>query len=245
MKYKILVVERGIRGGKFKKPLRIRIPQQQNKAEKKLLQYILESLNARSRLIPFTLKYVSTMEIARHLLFNRTGSPNALFAYINELGYFCGWMKAEPDQLMNRCRDRNGDANPEGMANMARALDEYVDYLQAKDLSPGSIWMRLKNITIMFRINGVGLQLPYGLTTQSRHEDRAPTREELQKLLDLANLRERVIITILAVSGLRVGTLLKLQYRHVKNDLERGIIPIHVHVEAALKLTSALARKVQ
>lgn len=50
----------------------------------------------------------------------------------------------------------------------------------------------------------------------------------------MADLRERVIITILAVSGLRLGTLLKLQYRHVKHDLELGIIPIHVHVEPAV-----------
>ena len=39
---------------------------------------------------------------------------------------------------------------------------------------------------------------------------------------------------MLAVSGLRIGTVLKLQYRHVKGDLERGIIPIHIHVEAEI-----------
>jgi len=234
MKYKTLILEKGVRGGRFKKPVRIRIPQRQNMAEKKLLHYILESLNARSMLIPFTLKNLSTMEIARHLLFNKTGSPLTLYAYINELSCFCGWMKAEPDQLMNRCRDRNRDANPKAMAKMARSLDEYIDYLQARGLSPSGIRSRLKNITNIFRINGIGLKLPYGLTAQNWYEERAPTREELQKILDLADLRERVVITILAVTGLRVGTLLKLQYRHVKNDLERGIIPIHVHVESGL-----------
>jgi integrase len=117
---------------------------------------------------------------------------------------------------------------------MTAALDQYIDQLQARNLAPATIRSHMKNITSFFRINGVGLKLPYGLSVWNLHHERAPSREELIKILELADLRERVIITILAVSGLRVGTLLRLQYRHVKNDLERGIIPIHIHVEAEL-----------
>jgi integrase len=234
MKYKTLIIERGVRGGRFKKPLTIRVPERQNRAEEKLLQYILESLSRRSCLVPFTLNNLSTMEVARHLLFNRTGSQLSLYGYIDDFNYFCRWIKAKPDQLVNRCRNRNGNANPKGIARMARALDEYIDHLQTKNLSSTTVRSRLKNITSMFRINGVALKLPYGLSVWHLYDERAPSREELQKILDLADLRERVIITILAVSGLRVGTLLKLQYRHVRDDLERGIVPIHVHVEAEL-----------
>ena len=32
----------------------------------------------------------------------------------------------------------------------------------------------------------------------------------------------------------RVGTLAKLRYYHVKDDLERGVIPVHIHVEAEI-----------
>jgi hypothetical protein len=37
---------------------------------------------------------------------------------------------------------------------------------------------------------------------------------------------------MLALGAFREETLSKLQYRHVKEDLERGVVPIHVHVEA-------------
>jgi integrase len=234
MKYKTLVIERGVRGGRFKKPLALRIPEKQDRAEEKVLQYILESLSVRSRLIPFTLRNLSTMKVARHLLFNRTGSPLTLYEYINDFHSFCRWLKAEPDQLINRCRNRDGDANPKGIAMMTSVLDQYIDQLQARNLAPATIRSHMKSITSFFRINGVGLKLPYGLSVWNLHHERAPSREELVKILELADLRERVIITILAVSGLRVGTLLKLQYRHVKSDLERGVIPIHIHVEAEL-----------
>ncbi len=232
MKYKTLVIERGARGGKFKKPLTLRVPDRQNKAEERLLQYILESLSCRSSLVPFALKNSCTMKVARHLLFNRTGSRYTLYGYISDFYYFCRWIKAEPDQLMKRCRNQNGDTNPKGVAKMTSAIDQYIDHLQAKNLAPATIRSRMKNITIIFRINGIGIKLPYGLSVWNLSNERAPSREELIRILDLADLRERVVITILAVSGLRIGTLLRLQYRHVKNDLERGIIPIHMHVEA-------------
>lgn len=53
----------------------------------------------------------------------------------------------------------------------------------------------------------------------------------MEQLLDLADIREKVIISFLALSGIRIGTLVKLEYRHVKRDLETGIVPIHIHVE--------------
>lgn len=57
-------------------------------------------------------------------------------------------------------------------------------------------------------------------------------REELVRLIDLADPREKVIISLLALGGFRPGTLTQLQYRHVRNDLEANMIPIHIHVEA-------------
>jgi len=39
---------------------------------------------------------------------------------------------------------------------------------------------------------------------------------------------------MIALGGFREGTLARLRYRHVCENLERGIVPIHVHVEAAI-----------
>jgi hypothetical protein len=64
--------------------------------------------------------------------------------------------------------------------------------------------------------------------------DRAPTPDDLKKMLRFADLREKVVVSLLALGGFRVGTLSKLQYRHVKQDLEAGKVPVHVHVEAEI-----------
>ena len=39
---------------------------------------------------------------------------------------------------------------------------------------------------------------------------------------------------MLALGSFRVGTLCKLRYRHVRNDLENNTTPVHIHVEASI-----------
>jgi len=51
-------------------------------------------------------------------------------------------------------------------------------------------------------------------------------------MLEIADLREKVILSILSLGGFREETLAKLQYRHVQDDLQDNRVPIHVHVEA-------------
>jgi len=83
-------------------------------------------------------------------------------------------------------------------------------------------------------VNGLKLELPYKLKKYTISTDRAPTPEELVHIIDLAKLREKVIILLLATGGFRVGTLCHLRYRHVREDFERNITPIHIHVEASI-----------
>ena len=47
-------------------------------------------------------------------------------------------------------------------------------------------------------------------------------------------MREKAIVSSLALGAFREETLSKLQYRHIREDLENNLIPIHVHVEAEI-----------
>jgi hypothetical protein len=73
------------------------------------------------------------MNLARHLLFNRTGSQPSLYIYIDHIHRFCKWIQAEPDQLVSKCRNRNGNPNPKEIAIMTKALKEYIDYMRANN----------------------------------------------------------------------------------------------------------------
>jgi hypothetical protein len=69
---------------------------------------------------------------------------------------------------------------------------------------------------------------------QITYKDRSPTPEELTRLLDTADLRGKVIVSLLGLSALREDTLSKLRYYHIKEDHEARRTPIHIHVEAEI-----------
>jgi site-specific recombinase XerD len=136
--------------------------------------------------------------------------------------------------MIKHCLDADGDPNPKAISKYNILLDDYVGELQASDLAPGTINGHIKAIKALFRCNKVRLESPYGLSNKVVNKDRSPTVEELNKLLDVANIREKLIECMLALGGFREGTLTKLRYRHVKHDLEAGIVPLHIHVEASI-----------
>jgi integrase len=113
-------------------------------------------------------------------------------------------------------------------------MDEFIGDLQAQGLAPGTIANHVKGVKALYRANGVTLVLPHRLTRRVKYPDRSPTPEELSRVLDAADLREKVIVSMMALGGFRIGTLVKLRYRHVKKDLEKGLVPVHIHVEAEI-----------
>jgi integrase len=184
--------------------------------------------------VPFTFNNASTLELAKHLLRHRTGSTGTLYQYIYGVHRFSLWINAQPDQLIKTCQDQDGDPNPKALAKYSRLLDDFVGNLQAEGLAPGTISNHVKGVKALFRVNRLKLELPYSLSKRTIYSDRAPTPEELQRLIDIADIRLKVIVSMLALTGFRLGTLVKLQYRHVKRDLEKLVTPIHTHVEAEI-----------
>lgn len=58
--------------------------------------------------------------------------------------------------------------------------------------------------------------------TTRTYLDYIPTRADIQALLDAAKLHHKIIVALMAFSGLRPVDVSQLQYMHVKRDLERG-----------------------
>jgi integrase len=118
---------------------------------------------------------------------------------------------------------------------MRRLLADFADNLQEENsMAPATVYNIVKSIQFIFKLNGVKLGMPCRRSKWSIYEIRAPTPEEIQKTIDVADVRGKAIIALLAVGGFRSGSLVRLKYRHVKRDLENGITPIHVYVEAPL-----------
>jgi site-specific recombinase XerD len=124
--------------------------------------------------------------------------------------------------------------DPLRVQNHVGFLEDYLGELQDQGLAPLRICNYVKAIKALYRVNGVDMKLPQPLSQRVVRKDRAPKPEEVARLLDVASLREKVIGAMLALGGFREGTLVKLQYRHIRVDLEANRVPIHIHVEAEI-----------
>jgi len=172
------------------------------------------------------------MRVAKHYLLRRTGTHAALYSITSHISSFCKWLNKQPDTLIEEYNSQLSADRAKTISNIRNTIDEYIFYQKNRNLSPTTINKSVLSINIFFKINDINLHLNFKMTRKSPwYSSRAITIEELMKLMATANLREKVIIGILAVSGLRLGTLVKLQYRHVKHDLERGITPLHIGID--------------
>jgi site-specific recombinase XerD len=122
--------------------------------------------------------------------------------------------------------------NPLRVQNHSGLLEDYLAELQDEGLSPGRVHSIVKHVKTFYRVNGAEVKLNEPLSRRVTYKDRSPKPEELVRLLDIAGLREKVIVCALALGAFREETLAKLQYRHIREDLEKSVVPIHVHVEA-------------
>ena len=113
-------------------------------------------------------------------------------------------------------------------------VDEFLGELEAEGRASYSLLVKGARLKTFFKVNGVRIALPVEYRARITYRDRAPTPEEIQRLIEVADLREKAMIAMLATGGFRIGTLVKLKYRHVKEDLEAGRIPLHIHVEAEI-----------
>ncbi len=130
--------------------------------------------------------------------------------------------------------DEEGVPIPKRVHNMSKMIDEFLGELEASGLASSTLRALSAHLKTFFRVNGIEVSLPIRYKMKPVYRDRAPTPEEIRKIMDVASLRDKAVIAMLATGGFRINTLLRLKYGHVREELEAGIVPLHVHVPAEL-----------
>jgi integrase len=199
--------------------------------EKVARQFVIDAFKGKMpSLIPFALENESILNVASYLLkYTKSQSPATLYQYVFGVHRFCRWIDKSPDEIIREIQHGKEAGN-----DYVKAIDAFIGDLQAENLAAGTINNHVKGVKTLFRVNDIPLALPYRLPKHVKFSDRAPTPEELSRVIDVANIKEKTIVSLLALSGMRIGTLAKLTYNHVRPDLEAGIIPVHIHVEAEI-----------
>ncbi len=217
------------KGSRKKESLNIRLDPPVRKSDVSLLNYICEALIRRnSKLIPFVWNNRSVRKLARHYHVHCTSSPKTLKNAASFIHSFCEFLERDADEVVSSL------SSPEAVKKLKEELNEWQAELKALDLAPNTIKVAVGCIKAWLQINDIEVGRVATPKGYIKFSDRAPTPEELQRMLDVADLHGKVIISILATSGLRIGTLAKLKYRHVKEDLEAGRVPVCIRVDAEI-----------
>ena len=200
----------------------------------KLVEYVCESLSGRSPYIARVLTSPSLMRLVNYLYRYRSQSRNTLLRYTQFVMQFLNWLHEDPDQLVDKCFTNEGLPDPKAVKELAQTIDMYLGELQAEGLASQTIASAKAALKTWLEVNGI--TLPKIFTPMIRHSysPRAPTPDELAKVLEVADLRGKVAVSILALSGMRVGTLARLRLRHLEPDLSQGVIPVCIRVPAEL-----------
>jgi integrase len=199
--------------------------------EKATKQFIVEGFKGKMRsLIPFALENESIQNLASYLLkYTKSKSKATLYQYVFSVYRFCRWIGKSPDDIIEEVK-----SNGKTIDDYIKAVDSFNGDLQAEDLASGTINNYVKGVKALFRTNELTLVLPYRIPKYVKYSDRAPTSEELSRIIEIAPIKGKTIVSMLALSGMRIGTLVKLTYRHVKTDLEARDVPVHIHIEAEI-----------
>jgi len=196
--------------------------------EKAAKEFIAEAFKGKMpSLIPFAFENESVQNTASYLLkYTKSQSKATLYQYVFGVHRFCQWLGKSPDYIIRAVK-----SNEKTIDDYINIIDSFIGDLRAEKLESGTINNHVKGIKALFKANGLTLVLPYRIPKYVRYSDRAPTPEELSRVIDMATVKEKAVVSILALSGLRIGTLSRLTYGHVRKDLEAGIAPVHIHVE--------------
>jgi len=194
----------------------------------KIVCDVVNSLSGKSpRLAEFILTHSSTMNLAASTTAYRT-----LETYSYWLDRYVKWSKKNPDQLILEAKERD-------IQHVNENVNWFITMMMHSDLSNGTIRNAFKAIRAFYESNliyNVKLlpQLKSKLRNTTRYEDLAIPQESLVQLWEIADVRMKVILSMMALGGFRPCTLVNLKYRHIRRDFEQGRTPIHIHVESEI-----------
>ncbi len=153
-----------------------------------------------------------------------------LTTYAEPIYYFCRFLGYnDPEILLSDIKS--------GKIDVIEAIQNFRLDLVGKGRAASSIRRYHAGIKRWLETNRVKIdwnEVEYLAPLPKRRnvvEDRMPTREELRKLMNAANLRMKVIIEMATSSGLRIGTLIGLKVEDLDFEADEKVVLIKVRPE--------------
>ncbi len=190
-------ITRSPSGRRLAHPIVTELPFPLTKADENLQKFVMDSFSCKMcALVAFTLLNQSATLLAKRIMISNSSSKPTLYQYMYGVYRYCNYLSKKPEEIISECKTPDGEMISRSMEKQTQLLTEFVIGLQG--LAPGTINNYVKGVKAFFLANALRLELPSKPTRRIVYKDRSPTPEELQLIMDIASLREKVIVNILA-----------------------------------------------
>lgn len=147
------------------------------------------------------------------------------------------------DRIVGKSAEAVIDAVKKEKRDVYNVFEEFTAKLDKASYSPHSISDYVNRVKQYFIYNDVALnkdlfRVKVGLPRVEDPDDRAPTVEELRKILSWGKIRTKALILVLASSGMRVGEAIKLKV----GDLDFSSKPTQVELSTQVASKTGEAR---
>jgi integrase len=160
-----------------------------------------------------TVKAIEPIIRESFLNFSQTiKTPKTRSNYIQALRYYMKFSRVEDyDDLLKF------SSTPEGLIDIQKNIIRFIEFCKQKGLSYNTIHSYVTGLRHFYEYNDVTLRwkrinahLP---SKGKRIDDRAYTHEEIKKMTDIANLRDKAILLVMASSGARIDAVPSLRIK--------------------------------
>jgi integrase len=114
-----------------------------------------------------------------------------------------------------------------------KMIIKYLEYMKSKDRSYSRIKVNLAALKHFYDMNDVLLNWKkiskFVGAVKRKNNDRAYTHEEIKRVLDVADLRMKVVILLLASTGIRIGAVASLTKKNLQETKEKDIYKITIY----------------
>jgi len=149
---------------------------------------------------------------------------NALYS----LARFCEYSQKNPEQLID---DRIRESKSEDLRERHQTEDLVKAF--SKNIKGGHTFASF--VKSFFMANYLPLLVKIGKARSKREPSGYPDDSKLQALINTTSSKDvRAIEQFLIESGARIGSVLKLRYKNIKEDLESGKLPCKIVFPSAI-----------
>jgi integrase len=166
-----------------------------------------------------------------NVAYSHSKAKNTERDYRRRLQVFCQFIGVTPEQIL---QDYNSSEERAFKRKYAEYLRAFITSLSQENLTVNTIASDVTAVKSFFRYN----DMPLGFVPIARQRisfhNRDIEREEIEKILEVSDPRDRAFFCMMAQSGLRPDILSKLRLKHIEPDFSKGVIPCKITVPEEL-----------